>query len=171
MEEASRRESQHPQGDSERDGLLRRRNGCQDRAFGFAVGYTLQVASEAGHVRLNATRSSRWDICGAQLVAFFPGSLLRMLKLNLAHLPTPLWHNSLLDDQVGCEVWVKRDDMTSGAAAGNKLRKLEHLLGDALDRQATVVLTCGDGRRALFIHTGGLPGLLAESGLDIGVPA
>jgi len=66
-----------------------------------------------------------------------------MTKLRLAHLPTPLWRNDALDEIVGTQVWVKRDDMTSGAAAGNKLRKLEYLLGDALDRRATVVLTCG----------------------------
>jgi len=66
-----------------------------------------------------------------------------MTKLKLAHLPTPLWHSPSIDDLVGTEVWIKRDDMTSGAAAGNKLRKLEYLLGDATDRQADVVLTCG----------------------------
>jgi len=66
-----------------------------------------------------------------------------MTKLRLAHLPTPLWRNDALDALVGAEVWVKRDDMTSGAAAGNKLRKLEYLLGDARERETTVVLTCG----------------------------
>ena len=40
-------------------------------------------------------------------------------------------------------MWLKRDDMTSGAAAGNKIRKLEYLLGEAVDRRATTVLTCG----------------------------
>jgi D-cysteine desulfhydrase len=64
-------------------------------------------------------------------------------RLCLAHVPTPLWHNAALDRIVGTEVWVKRDDMTSGAAAGNKVRKLEFLLADAEDRSATVVLTCG----------------------------
>jgi D-cysteine desulfhydrase len=66
-----------------------------------------------------------------------------MTKLELAHLPTPLWRNDALDALVGAEVWVKRDDMTSGAAAGNKLRKLEYLLADAQERRTTVVLTCG----------------------------
>jgi D-cysteine desulfhydrase len=66
-----------------------------------------------------------------------------MNKITLAHLPTPIWHNSALDEIVGCEVWVKRDDMTSGAAAGNKIRKLEYLLGEAALGQATTVLTCG----------------------------
>jgi D-cysteine desulfhydrase len=66
-----------------------------------------------------------------------------MKKLSLAHLPTPLWHHEALDRLVGTEVWVKRDDMTSGAAAGNKIRKLEYLLADALERRATTVVTCG----------------------------
>jgi D-cysteine desulfhydrase len=66
-----------------------------------------------------------------------------MTRISLAHLPTPLWHNQALDELVGTEVWIKRDDMTSGAAAGNKIRKLEYLLGEAVDRHAATVITCG----------------------------
>lgn len=47
--------------------------------------------------------------------------------------------NSLL----GTQVWVKRDDQTSGAAAGNKIRKLEFLLARAVHEGADVVVTCG----------------------------
>jgi D-cysteine desulfhydrase len=72
-----------------------------------------------------------------------------MARIPLAHLPTPLWHNQTLDQLVGTEVWVKRDDMTSGAAAGNKIRKLEYLLGEAIDRRATTVITCA---RPLHSH-------------------
>jgi D-cysteine desulfhydrase len=64
-------------------------------------------------------------------------------RLDLAHVPTPLWRHDALDALVGAEVWVKRDDMSSGAEAGNKVRKLEFLLADALDRDARVVVTCG----------------------------
>jgi len=64
-------------------------------------------------------------------------------RLQLAHLPTPLWHSDALDAFIGTEVWVKRDDMTGGADAGNKLRKLEYLLAEAKLRSANVVLTCG----------------------------
>jgi D-cysteine desulfhydrase len=64
-------------------------------------------------------------------------------KLRLAHVPTPLWHSVALDALVGTTVWVKRDDMTGGAEAGNKIRKLEYLLAEALDRRATCVITCG----------------------------
>lgn len=64
-------------------------------------------------------------------------------KLALCHLPTPLWRSDALDALVGTSVWVKRDDMTGGAEAGNKLRKLEYLMADAIAERASVVLTCG----------------------------
>lgn len=64
-------------------------------------------------------------------------------KLTLAHLPTPLLHLEALDRLVGTEVWVKRDDMTAGPEAGNKVRKLEYLFADAVLRGKTTVVTCG----------------------------
>lgn len=65
------------------------------------------------------------------------------IRLHLALRPTPLFRHDALDALVGTRVWVKRDDMTSGAAAGNKIRKLEYLLADALARGADTVITCG----------------------------
>jgi D-cysteine desulfhydrase len=64
-------------------------------------------------------------------------------KLSLARLPTPLWRHDALDALVGTEVWVKRDDMSAGPEAGNKIRKLEYLLAEALQRDASTVITCG----------------------------
>ncbi|MFI5308191.1 MAG: 1-aminocyclopropane-1-carboxylate deaminase/D-cysteine desulfhydrase [Polyangiales bacterium] len=64
-------------------------------------------------------------------------------KLKLAHLPTPLFRSDALDALVGTELWVKRDDMSAGPAAGNKIRKLEYLLAEAQAQRATVVITCG----------------------------
>jgi D-cysteine desulfhydrase len=64
-------------------------------------------------------------------------------KLTLAHLPTPLQRFDALDALVGARVWVKRDDATGGPEAGNKLRKLEYLMADALQRGARAVITCG----------------------------
>ncbi len=66
-----------------------------------------------------------------------------MKRLAFCHTPTPVWHNARLDQLLGFELWVKRDDMTSGAAAGNKVRKLEYLLADALSHAATTIITCG----------------------------
>ncbi|HEX6764957.1 MAG TPA: pyridoxal-phosphate dependent enzyme, partial [Polyangiaceae bacterium] len=64
-------------------------------------------------------------------------------KLALARVPTPIERSDALDRLVGTRVWVKRDDLTAAGAAGNKIRKLEYLLADALRQRATVVLTCG----------------------------
>jgi D-cysteine desulfhydrase len=64
-------------------------------------------------------------------------------RLFLVHGPTPIVHRAALDEIVGAEVWVKRDDATAGAESGNKIRKLEFLLADALDRKCRAVVTCG----------------------------
>ena len=64
-------------------------------------------------------------------------------RLRLAHLPTPIEEVPRLFAVIGAHVWVKRDDMTSGADAGNKLRKLEYLIAEAEARDAQVVITCG----------------------------
>ncbi|HVY27575.1 MAG TPA: D-cysteine desulfhydrase family protein [Polyangiaceae bacterium] len=66
-----------------------------------------------------------------------------MKRVALCNTPTPIWHHRGLSALVGCELWVKRDDMSSGAAAGNKIRKLEYLLADALAQGANAVITCG----------------------------
>jgi len=64
-------------------------------------------------------------------------------RLYLVHGPTPLERRPALDELLGVALWMKRDDATGGAEAGNKVRKLEWLLGDALAKRANVVLTCG----------------------------
>jgi D-cysteine desulfhydrase len=43
----------------------------------------------------------------------------------------------------GPEIWIKRDDQTGLATGGNKTRKLELLIGEALEQGADVVLTVG----------------------------
>jgi D-cysteine desulfhydrase len=87
-------------------------------------------------------------------------------KIPLIHAPTPLWHSDRLDRLLDAEVWVKRDDMTLGAAAGNKARKLEYLLGDALAQGATRVITCG-GEQSNHCRATAL--LAAELGLKVTV--
>ena len=46
-------------------------------------------------------------------------------------------------DQVGTKIWLKRDDHTGSELMGNKVRKLEYLMAEALQQQATHVITCG----------------------------
>ncbi|HLM73869.1 MAG TPA: pyridoxal-phosphate dependent enzyme, partial [Polyangiaceae bacterium] len=64
-------------------------------------------------------------------------------RLPLGHLPTPLHQPSRLAHAMGLDLWLKRDDMTGGAEAGNKIRKLEFLLADALESGCDSVITCG----------------------------
>ncbi len=64
-------------------------------------------------------------------------------RLSLANVPTPLQPLSRLLRESGREVWVKRDDLTGSALSGNKVRKLEFLVGDALRRGCDTLITCG----------------------------
>lgn len=66
-----------------------------------------------------------------------------MKRIYLSHLPTPLFHHHALDALVGTEVWVKLDDSNAGAASGNKVRKLEFLLAQAIEERSTHLITCG----------------------------
>ena len=63
---------------------------------------------------------------------------------GIASLPTPMTDLSRLATGLDLhDLWVKRDDLTSPAYGGNKVRKLDFLLGDALAKGATSVLTFG----------------------------
>jgi len=64
-------------------------------------------------------------------------------RLFFVHGPTPIERRPALDELVGARVWVKRDDATGGPEAGNKVRKLEFLLHEAVAKGAEVVITCG----------------------------
>lgn len=64
-------------------------------------------------------------------------------RLHLAHAPTALVQPPRLAASLGLDLWVKRDDTTGGAEAGNKIRKLELLLADALAQGADTLVTCG----------------------------
>ena len=73
----------------------------------------------------------------------FPALRERAPFVPLADLPTPLERMERLSDQVGAEVWVKRDGLTHPLYGGNKIRKFEFVFGDALRKGAKVVLTGG----------------------------
>ncbi len=70
--------------------------------------------------------------------------LTRFPRLRLGHLPTPLEPMPRLSQHLGGpNLYVKRDDCTGLATGGNKVRKLEFLMGDALKQGADTVLTQG----------------------------
>ena len=62
-------------------------------------------------------------------------------RVALATLPTPLESGGQL--QSGANLWVKRDDLTGLGVGGNKARKLEFLCGEALNNNATCLVTVG----------------------------
>ncbi len=64
-------------------------------------------------------------------------------KLNLTSWPTPLEPLSNLSRALGIDLWIKRDDLTSPAGGGNKVRKLEFLLAEAIKQKARAVITIG----------------------------
>lgn len=65
-------------------------------------------------------------------------------RVSLGHFPTPLeFMPSLTRDLGGPQIWVKRDDCTGLASGGNKTRKLEFVLGEALASGADTILTTG----------------------------
>jgi L-cysteate sulfo-lyase len=62
----------------------------------------------------------------------------------LAHLPTPLEHLPRLSKHLGGpDIYVKRDDCTGLATGGNKTRKLEFSMADALQKGADTIVTVG----------------------------
>jgi len=64
-------------------------------------------------------------------------------RLKLAHTPTPLQKMDRLSRKAGVAIFFKRDDFTGSELSGNKVRKLEFLLADALAKGADTVITCG----------------------------
>jgi D-cysteine desulfhydrase len=70
-------------------------------------------------------------------------ALRELPRVRLVHGPTPVVKHRALDELLSLDLWIKRDDATGGAEAGNKVRKLEFLLGDARARSADTVVTCG----------------------------
>jgi len=70
--------------------------------------------------------------------------LSRYPRLHFAHLATPLEPMKNLSKLLGGpNLWIKRDDCTGLAGGGNKTRKLEFLMGDALARGADSIITQG----------------------------
>ena len=70
--------------------------------------------------------------------------LSRFPRLHLAHLPTPLEPMPRISEHLGGpNLWIKRDDCTGLSSGGNKTRKLEFLMADAVERGADTIVTQG----------------------------
>jgi len=70
--------------------------------------------------------------------------LSRFPRVSLAHLPTPLEFLPRLSAHLGGpNIYIKRDDCTGLGTGGNKTRKLEFVMADALANNATAIVTQG----------------------------
>ena len=70
--------------------------------------------------------------------------LSRFPRVSLAHLPTPLEFLPNLTSHLGGPgIYVKRDDCTGLATGGNKTRKLEFVMADAIEQGADTIVTVG----------------------------
>jgi D-cysteine desulfhydrase family pyridoxal phosphate-dependent enzyme len=77
-----------------------------------------------------------------------PSDLSELLEslhpLSLGYLNTPLAPMPRLSQHLGeTEIWVKRDDLTGLATGGNKVRKLNYVLADALRHYPDPIVTAG----------------------------
>jgi D-cysteine desulfhydrase len=85
-------------------------------------------------------------------------------RFQLASLPTPLEAFSLSPaPESGIEIFIKRDDLTGSELSGNKVRKLEFILYDAVTRKADTLITCGGVQSN---HCRATAALAARIGLD-----
>ena len=66
-----------------------------------------------------------------------------MKKLALANLPTKIQRLSRWSDECGKNIYVKRDDQTGSEWSGNKIRKLEFAVQEALEQGCNLLITCG----------------------------
>ncbi|KAA8499126.1 putative D-cysteine desulfhydrase 1, mitochondrial [Porphyridium purpureum] len=73
-------------------------------------------------------------------------------RVRLAQLPTPVQRFALPQEWIDhdpaastgkFDVFVKRDDMTGSTLSGNKVRKLEFLLADAMHQRCDVIISAG----------------------------
>lgn len=65
-------------------------------------------------------------------------------RLHFAHLPTPLEPLERISAALGGpNLWIKRDDCTGLSSGGNKTRKLEFLMADAVEQGADTIITQG----------------------------
>ncbi|KAJ8436149.1 hypothetical protein Cgig2_029761 [Carnegiea gigantea] len=61
----------------------------------------------------------------------------------LGHLPTPIHKWNLPNLPPNTEVWLKRNDLSGMQLSGNKVRKLEFLMADAVAQGADCIVTIG----------------------------
>ena len=71
-------------------------------------------------------------------------NLGRFPRIKLGHMNTPIEFLPRLTEKIGkAEIWIKRDDCTGLSTGGNKTRKLEFLMAEAINQGSDLILTQG----------------------------
>jgi D-cysteine desulfhydrase len=79
-----------------------------------------------------------------RLFAELPALAGRVPWIPLVHGPTPVERCDAITSYLGrSDVWMKRDDLASPLFGGNKIRRFEHILGDAREKGAREIVTVG----------------------------
>ena len=80
----------------------------------------------------------------AEITTRAPGLVDTLPRLRLAQLPTPLEEARRLSESLGGpRIFLKRDDLTGVALGGNKVRKLEFVIGRAVAEGRDSLVVCG----------------------------
>jgi D-cysteine desulfhydrase family pyridoxal phosphate-dependent enzyme len=64
-------------------------------------------------------------------------------KVSLGIFPTPIHRLDRISSLLNTNVYIKRDDLCGLGLGGNKTRKLEYLLADAIQKKAEIIFTTG----------------------------
>jgi D-cysteine desulfhydrase len=99
------------------------------------------------HNILKSTLNGGWD---KESPALQTGECMPLIhdrepkRISLAQLPTPLVELKNLSRELGTgPIFVKRDDLTGLEVSGNKVRKLEYLVADAIEKGCDTLVTNG----------------------------
>jgi D-cysteine desulfhydrase len=86
-------------------------------------------------------------------------------RIDVARLPTPVIPLDRLSARWGGpRIWLKRDDQTGSVLSGNKIRKLQFAVRDAIDQGADTLVTCGGVQSN---HCRATAGVARLHGLDV----
>ena len=112
-------------------------NGIRDDGFQTAS----NIQSETSRLCPTAEKT---DMIDKYALADLLARLEKLPRASLALLPTPIQPlNNFGKSLDGPELWMKRDDLSGLEGGGNKTRKLEFLVGDALSQGADMLVTVG----------------------------
>src|SRR5438270_295037 len=85
---------------------------------------------------------------------------------KLALLPTPVVEAPRLSAELGIRLLIKRDDQTGLALGGNKARKLDYLMADAMERGCDTLVTAG-GAQSNFARMTAAAAAIAGMGCQL----